>query len=166
MINTYIKIKDEISYTDERSILAGITVELLSEEEHDVFVADPKCKGRGIWISKDDIESEIDNPSSFEDILKNYSEARGAIGEFFDDAPMWYDLIDHTDEVWTDYGEEHDSIGFDLEDDEFQYSFEVYGTSRWEKEGYVLFVGNDGCGNRDLYLFKTANKDEPDIIEG
>jgi len=73
---------------------------------------------------------------------------------------IWNSIIFYLDEKWTDYSNQHGSIGFDLENEDFQYSFDIYGTSRWEKGGYVLFVGNDGCGNTDMYVFKLANKVE------
>ena len=64
--------------------------------------------------------------------------------------------------MWTDYGDRYGEIGFDLEDDEFQYSFSIYGSSRWESGDYVLFVGDDCSGNRDCYLFKKENKNRVD----
>jgi hypothetical protein len=101
------------------------------------------------------------------DLLRNYTKAVEALGEYFDTG-IYYNVIVLDDEEWTDYGSQHDSVGWELlkdEDDDltdFNYGFEVYGTSRWEsKDGkYTLFVGDDGCGNRDCYVFLNSLKIE------
>ena len=95
-----------------------------------------------------------------EQVFDQYTNFRKLVGEFFECDAVWYNVILHLDEKWTDYNEQHDSIGFDLQEDEFMYSFDVVGTSRWEKGDFVMFCGNDCCGNRDLYVFKLSNKME------
>lgn len=98
-----------------------------------------------------DIAKEIDN----------YLNSRTAIADFFE-TPIWEGIIFCLDEKWVEQG---GTIRYDLgneeEDyDDFIYSFDIYRVSRWERGGYVLFIGNDGCGNRDMYLFKSENKVE------
>jgi len=91
--------------------------------------------------------------------IDNYNKAKDAIGEFFD-VGIDRGIVFELDTKWTDYSEKHGSIGFCLENDEFQYSFTVYGTSRWERDGYVLFVGNNCWSEKEMYIFKLENKDE------
>ena len=100
------------------------------------------------------------------DLLKKYMDARENLAEYFD-APIWYNLCIHIDDKWSDYGSEHSSVGWEYQESadgegDFMYGMEVYGTSRWEsKDGkYTLFVGDDGCGNRDCYIFANENKIE------
>jgi hypothetical protein len=88
------------------------------------------------------------------DAINQYESARKAIGDFFE-IDIYNDVQILLDCRWYDYDEQHDSVSFDQNEE--RYGFEVYGTSRWEKDGYVLFVGDDGCGNRDHYLFKKDN---------
>lgn len=98
--------------------------------------------------------------------LKDYEKARIAVANMFGHCDLWHNLVDGTDEPWCDYGSMHNEVGYggEVEDGELnaEYSFEVYGTSRWVSKcgEYTLFVGNDGCGNRDMYLLKNCNKVE------
>lgn len=98
--------------------------------------------------------------------LKSYEKARIAVANMFGHCDLWHNLVDGTDEPWCDYGSMHNEVGYGCDElshgFEAEYSFEVYGTSRWiSKCGeYTLFVGNDGCGNRDMYLLKNSNKVE------
>jgi len=45
-----------------------------------------------------------------------------------------------------------------LEDVEPTGSGDVYRTSIWSTKSYTLFVLDDGCGNRDAYIFLNSNK--------
>lgn len=107
----------------------------------------------------------------FKEALKQYQNFRSFLGDYFDCGELWYNLIDHTDCIWGEWpnsgfgwSEPDDNDPLPGDDDfEFMYGAELYGTSRWEKNGYVLFVGDDGCGNRDMYLFDNNKKvDEED----
>jgi len=40
------------------------------------------------------------------------------------------------------------------------YEFSICHENRWEKQGLVVFVGRDGGGNTDTYIFKAENKVE------
>ena len=101
------------------------------------------------------------------EFLQNYLNARKELAEYFDDAPIWHNVIINIEDHWTDFGEKHRSVAWDYQRDEdserdsgeFEYGMEVYGTSRWlSKDGkYTLFVGDDGCGNRDCYIFLNEN---------
>jgi len=102
------------------------------------------------------------------DALKEYTDARERLSEYFD-APIWHNLIINLEDEWTDYGSEHSEIGFDYQtpdedsewdSGEFMDSFEIYGTSRWlsKDKKYTLFVGNDGCGNRDCYILNNEKR--------
>ena len=91
-------------------------------------------------------------------VIEDYLQARRKMGELFD-TEIWYNVVDNRKEKWTDYGEKYGSIGWDLlsEDDGFDYSIEICGTSRWEVDEYVLAVGRDCFGNKDMYLFSKDN---------
>lgn len=52
----------------------------------------------------------------------------------------------------------HAAESDDPEDWDVMYSGEVYGTSVWVTADYTLAVLNDGCGNRDAYVFTNKNK--------
>lgn len=99
-------------------------------------------------------------------VIKAYDEAREGLAKMFGLDDMWHNVITAVDQPWCDYNELHNEVGYGCEELSFgfepEYSFEVYGTSRWESEcgKYTLFVGDDGCGNRDMYLFDNANKVE------
>ena len=99
---------------------------------------------------------------NIKDELVAYHKARENLGKLFGDAPMWYNIIDHTDQPWSEDGKDisWDYCGNEDEDRELQYSIEIYGTSRWEKDGFVLIAAYDGSGNRDMYLFDNNNKVE------
>ena len=96
------------------------------------------------------------------DLIEEFHEARKKLSHYFE-APVWHGVCINTEDSWTDYGQQHDSVGWYIQEDddgckEAMYSMEVYGTSRWESSDgkYTLFVGNDGCGNRDCYIFKNS----------
>ena len=102
-------------------------------------------------MSEINIENEIDN----------YQKSREAIGEFFG-TDIRDSIIFHLDIKWTDYDSQSGSIAYNLhdEDETCEDSISaIYSSCRWEKGGYVLFVGHDGC-NRDMYMFKSENKVE------
>lgn len=71
----------------------------------------------------------------------------------------WH-LYDHSEVGYTDLKEDEDdmpvaeflSLWKDDEKD-LQYSFEVYGSSIWYADEFTAFVGDDGSGNRDIYIF-------------
>lgn len=103
-----------------------------------------------------------------EDLLKKYVDAREALSEYFG-VPIWHNLELHLEDEWTDYGSQHDSVAWcfqrpdnpiDEDDGEFTYSLEVRGTSRWQSKDdkYTMFVGRDGCGNTDCYVFLNELK--------
>ena len=58
-----------------------------------------------------------------------------------------------TDLDWSDAITE---AGGDLEDVEPLYAGDIYGTSIWSSRTYTLFVLDDGCGNRDAYVFLNS----------
>ena len=94
--------------------------------------------------------------------IEEYVTARCQIAKAFKCESLWYNIIFETEEKWTDHGDEHDTISYTYEEDddeerEFEYSLEVYGSSKWETEEYVMYCGGNGCGDRDLYVFKKSN---------
>jgi hypothetical protein len=106
-----------------------------------------------------------------EDVLKKYQDARSALSEYFD-AEIWHNLIILDEQEWTDYGGQYDSVGWEkIEDNDwtdFNYGFEIYGTSRWlSKDGkYTLFVGDDAYGffNELLWWAKDAERGDGFMI--
>lgn len=88
-----------------------------------------------------------------------YSNARDALGDYFGTS-IDYDVFDCTTDEWNDYGDKFGSVGYGGDGFDPDYAFEVYGTSRWEARGYTMFVGDDGCGNRNIYIFDNDNKVE------
>jgi len=97
--------------------------------------------------------------NNIEEAFSQYKLAKGKIAEFFDCDCVWYNINDLTDDCWNETGGHNGSVRWG-EDAEYgsEYSMDVYGTCRWEKDGFVLFVGDDGCGNRDMYLFRLCNR--------
>ena len=100
-------------------------------------------------------------------LFQSYRDARNAIAEYFNDAPIWHNVIFNLEDQWTDHNSLHDSISWELLDDPddldcWNYGVEIYGTSRWESNDgkYTLVIGDDGCGNRDCYVFDNALKVE------
>jgi len=98
-----------------------------------------------------------------QDLLESYVSARQALSEYFDNDSLWYNVVIYDKDTWTENGS--GDVYWELLDDDsddWNYSIEIYGTSRWEsKDGkYTMFVGNDGCGNRDCYVFLNSLKKE------
>lgn len=63
------------------------------------------------------------------------------------------------DAKWcTSYGD-RTILWEDPENDNGVYSFEIYGTYNKEKDGFILFVGDDHP-YRDVYVFNMDNKVE------
>jgi len=93
-----------------------------------------------------------------EDALQQYIDSRKKLSDYFE-ADIWHNVIINIEDKWTDYGQQHGEIAWDF-DSEWMYSFETYGTSKWisKDEKYTLFVGDDGCGNRDCYIFLNELK--------
>ena len=99
------------------------------------------------------------------ELIKQYNSAREALGKMFDVDEMWYNVIDETESRWTDYGNKTGneiSYGYSTDEIEDGSNFGVYGTSRWKSNcgEFVLFVGDDCSGNRDMYLFSSALCDD------
>lgn len=98
--------------------------------------------------------------------IESYEKARKGLAEMFGLDDLWRNVIVADNEPWCDYGQLHNEVGYGCEELSYgfepEYSFEVYGTSRWVSNcgEYTLFVGDDGCGKRDMYLFKNCNKVE------
>ena len=86
--------------------------------------------------------------------LQEYRELRREIGNFFGTA-IYYNITDVSDEKWS---ESDRNVEYNQRGDEFNYSFRIRGTSRWEKDGYVLFLGINCSGDADLYVFSLENK--------
>ncbi len=110
------------------------------------------------------------------ELLKTLAETEASIAAKFELDHLWHNLVDCTDELFT-----CDLIPDNIDDmhkvinkvREFQYGFkdangleegdcysvEVYGTSVWlsADKQWLLTVADDGCGNRDFYLFDMNN---------
>lgn len=90
-----------------------------------------------------------------------YTEARERLANVFGIDDLWYNLIWCGDEKWAEdeYRVQYDFTGMDdWGNAEFDYYFEIYGRSRWQAHGYVLFVGDNHCGDRDMYIFDLSKK--------
>lgn len=95
--------------------------------------------------------------------LEQYQTSLEAICEYFDcglDSPQlmleepWF-LAGGGTEIRFAYGDEE----IDPEDDDaYQYSYEIYGTSLWAKDKYTAARVNDGCGNRFCVVFANKNQ--------
>ncbi len=79
---------------------------------------------------------------------------------------IWHNLVDCTDKVFVaDNSDLEKAYEFQYADTENEitegdcYAIEVYGTSVWisDDEQFLLTACNDGCGNRDMYLFALKN---------
>ncbi|CAL9990856.1 hypothetical protein VPHD479_0321 [Vibrio phage D479] len=82
--------------------------------------------------------------------INNYLGAKAALLEQFDISGSFYDIEVSVDKRWRQCDWGSHTIEFGWENDEFQYSLEIYGTSVWKSKcgDYTLAVGDDGCGNR------------------
>lgn len=99
-------------------------------------------------------------------LLKTLAETEASIAAKFGLKDIWHNLVDCTDKVFVaDNSELEKAYEFQYADTESEitegdcYSIEVYGTSVWisDDEQYLLTACNDGCGNRDMYLFALKN---------
>ena len=100
------------------------------------------------------------------------SDGRGRILEHFGLNELFYNICDMRECYWK--AEKHSFGWWDGEDQveaakdeaesddpadwEAMYSKKIYGTSVWSTAEYTLAVLNDGCGNRDAYLFAVAKR--------
>jgi hypothetical protein len=87
--------------------------------------------------------------------IKSYEEAEEAIGDFFN-TDIWLGINVLIENKYAEYGT-CDEVNYEVDGE--VYSFEVWGTSRHEKDGYVLFTGEDN-GEKSHYLFKKENQVE------
>jgi hypothetical protein len=90
---------------------------------------------------------------NIKEAFEQYQNAEDFIANFFG-GETYYGIEFHLDNKWYDWGSE---VGW-FDDGEDIYSFEIYGSMRWERDGYVMFVGDDGCGNRGCYIFSLEHK--------
>lgn len=91
---------------------------------------------------------------SLQEAIDQYQNAKKFIGDFFG-VKIWHPINVLLDDKWSE--RYNGDVTYDNNGE--IYSFELYGTSRWEKDGYVMFVGCDN-GEKDVYLFKMENKVE------
>ncbi|WZW72837.1 hypothetical protein [Vibrio phage TCU-VP03-AIR1] len=99
------------------------------------------------------------------ELLNTLSKTEIEIAKQFGLDHLWHGLVDCTNSV---FAADNDDL---LKARDFQYAdtekaitegdcygIEVYGTSVWlSKDGqYVLTVADDGCGNRDFYIFDAS----------
>jgi len=88
---------------------------------------------------------------NIEEAISAYEEAEKNIGDFFS-TEIWLGIMILLEDEWCEgYGE------ITFRNDGEVYAFEVYGTSKWEKDGYTFFTGEDN-GEKSHYLFKIENK--------
>ena len=78
---------------------------------------------------------------------------------------LGYNLIDYTDYFWTDFNKESMTIGWSESmvdgediDNMMDGEIDIHRSGCWKKDGYMLVIGGDGCGNKDAYIFKLENK--------
>jgi len=90
---------------------------------------------------------------NIEEAIESVKKGGKAIGDFFG-TDIWYGIRFMLENKWQDYSDE---ITYERDGD--IYGFEIWGTSRWEKDGYVMFVGQDD-GEKDHYIFKLENRVE------
>ncbi|MGL4521340.1 MAG: hypothetical protein ACRCWQ_02140 [Bacilli bacterium] len=99
--------------------------------------------------------------NEIQEAFAKYALARENLGKLFE-TEIDYDVIDLTNEKWLEADCEYVKYGLigkdTFGDSEFDYSFEIYGSSRWQSHGYVLFVGYDWSGNRGMCMFDLANR--------
>jgi hypothetical protein len=102
------------------------------------------------------------------ELLEDYKKAKEELMDFFGCDQGYYPVEDYTEETWCEYSSGTVSweplLEYDYDDDEeweFNYSGEIYGTSRWEKEGYVMFTFFSDTGDgKYLAVFSTNQKIE------
>lgn len=94
------------------------------------------------------------------ELIQSYDKIRTEIATNFGLDSLWYNLIIYVDCPWDGSSREF-SWSEDGEDGSYS-SCDVYGTSEWVSKcgNYTLYVGDNGCGDRDMYLFSNANKKE------
>lgn len=104
-----------------------------------------------------------------ENIFNIYNGSKDKISSYFNNAPIHHNIIFNIEVEWTDFDNLHNSVSWEIAEkdstsswdfDEWGYGIEIYGKSRWESiDGkYTLFVGDNGCGDRDCYVFKNSLK--------
>ncbi|AGN30219.2 hypothetical protein VPFG_00219 [Vibrio phage nt-1] len=113
-----------------------------------------------------DVHDKHKNNVTMSGLLATHKAVVSQIAAKFELDEIWHNIIDKTDWYFTcdeEIVEESYEFSFAENLNEFEagnyYSIEVYGTSIWrstDKE-YFLVVGNDGCGNQDMYLFSARN---------
>lgn len=72
-----------------------------------------------------------------------------------------YNLIDCRNCKWAiNFCGQVVGYSYDNDDDDFAYEIDVYGTSIWRrpKIGLTFVVGDNGCGDRDMYVFSCKNE--------
>lgn len=88
--------------------------------------------------------------------IKKYVKAREELGEYFR-TDILYNIIIYDEETWTNFYD-NSEVKWDLQGDEFIYSIDVYRCMNWasKDDKYTMFVGDNGCGDRDFYVFKNS----------
>lgn len=96
--------------------------------------------------------------------IESYEKARKGLAQMFGLDDLWYNVISCDTVPWCDYGDTYGSVGYGCEEMSYgfdaEYSFDVYGTSRWVSkcDEYTLFVGENGSGECHMYLLKNCNQ--------
>ena len=110
---------------------------------------------------------------TLEEAMDTLTDADKTIWAHFGLDPMPYNLCDMRMNPWVRQGAR--SVGWwesteqlqqvqevaesdDPEDWDIMYGGTIYGTSLWSTAEYTVAVLDDGCGNRDAYLFANKNK--------
>ena len=87
---------------------------------------------------------------TIDEALKTYNEAETFIGKYFN-TNIFYGIRIFFNEKWCENDRE---ITYEYDGD--IYSFEIYGTSRFEKDEHIMFIGEDN-GEKDHYIFRKSN---------
>lgn len=93
------------------------------------------------------------------ELIESYSKFRTEIANNFGLDSLWYNLVICVDFPWD--GNSRDFRWSESDEDSYSYC-DVYGTSEWVSKcgNYTLYVGDNGCGDLDMYLFSNANRKE------
>ena len=148
-------------------------LEVASEAIVDAMDAGKDPKRVGVCQTDTPTPEEKDSMNAAQ-ALDMLWKAKVALWQHFGhERPLTYNIVNKLDSRWRDYGgggeigwwnddsewqDALDEAGGDPYDAEVMYSGDVYGTSVWRTETHTMAVLNDGCGNRDAYVFTNALK--------
>ncbi len=108
-----------------------------------------------------------------QELLELPSKVGERLNEIFkSDIMGWYSVNFIPDGVWHKYDDEISYSNLDGDEagqytfDQYKkgwladnlglmYDFDIYGTSIWTIDEYTAFVGDNGSGYRDIYIFKN-----------